>query len=193
MKIEVIVIGTSAGGLNALRVILEKLPKSYPIPILVVQHISADSEDFWIRNLNTQCKIQVKEAEEKEKVTGGNVYIAPPDYHILLEYDQTITLSQEEKLNFSRPSIDILFETATDVYKEKLMGVVLTGASKDGAKGLRKIKKNGGITVVQNPTTAEFNLMPVEAIRASKPDYLLSLQQIADLLISSVKKADKEI
>ena len=189
MTIEAIVIGTSAGGLNALKTVLTKLPENYPIPILVVQHISADSEDFWIRNLNVQCKVQVKEAEEKEKISRGNVYIAPPDYHILLEQDATITLSQEEKVNFSRPSIDVLFETASDVYKENLMGVVLTGASKDGALGLRRIKKNGGITVVENPATAEFNLMPTEAIRAAKPDYILSLQQIADLFILSIQRA----
>lgn len=186
MKVEAIVIGTSAGGLEALKVILEKLPSHFPLPILVVQHISADSEDFWIRSLDAQCKIKVKEAEEKEKVTRGNVYIAPPDYHILLEYDRTITLSKEEKVNFSRPSIDVLFETASDVYKEKLMGVVLTGASKDGARGLRKIKRNGGIAVVENPATAAFNLMPTEAVRASKADYILSLQEIADFVTSSV-------
>lgn len=186
MRIEAVVIGTSAGGLSALRIILEQLPKGFPLPVLIVQHISADSEDFWIKNLNAQCNIQVKEAEEKEEVTKGNAYIAPPDYHILLEHDHTITISQEEKVNFSRPSIDVLFETASDVYKDKLMGIVLTGASKDGATGLKKIKSKGGITVVEHPASAEFNLMPTEAIRASKPDHILSLQQIADLLISSV-------
>lgn len=187
MKTEAIVIGTSAGGLNALKTVLINLPENYPIPILVVQHISADSEDFWIKNLNTHCKIKVKEAEEKEVITKGNVYIAPPDYHVLLEHDKTITLSQEEKVNFSRPSIDVLLETASDVFQDKLIGIILTGASKDGARGLKKIKKNKGITVVEDPATAEFDLMPTEAIRASQPDYILSNQQIADFLLSFVK------
>ena len=183
---DAIVIGTSAGGLNALKMILQKLPKDFPVPILVVQHLRADSEGFWIRNLNAQCKIRVKEAEEKEVITSGNAYIAPPDYHMLVEIDRSITLSQEGKVNYSRPSIDVLFDTASDVYQDKLIGVVLTGASKDGAKGLRKIKRNGGITIVENPVTAEFSLMPSEAMRASKVDYILSLQEIADLLTSSL-------
>lgn len=186
MKVEAIVIGTSAGGLNALKEILLKIPTGFPVPILIVQHIRADSEDYWIKNLNTQCKVKVKEAEEKEEIAKGNVYIAPPDYHMLVEIDRTITLSQEEKVNFSRPSIDVLFETASDVYQDKLMGVVLTGASKDGAVGLRKIKKNGGVTVVENPATAEFSLMPTEAVRASKIDYVLSLQEIVDLITTSL-------
>ena len=186
MKVEAIVIGTSAGGLNALKIILERLPEDFPIPILIVQHLRADSEDFWIKNLNAQCKIRVKEAEEKEVITKGNVYIAPPDYHMLLEFDRSITLSQEGKVNFSRPSIDVLFETASDACKDKLLGVVLTGASKDGAWGLRKIKRNGGITVAENPATAEFKLMPLEAIRASKVDYILSLQEISVLFTSSL-------
>lgn len=184
MKMEALVIGTSAGGLNALKTILERLPGDFPIPILIVQHLSADSEDFWIQNLNARCKINVKEAEEKEAIAKGNAYIAPPDYHMLIEKDRSITLSQEEKVNFSRPSIDVLFETASDVYQEKLLGLVLTGASKDGAAGLRKIKRNGGITIVENPATAEFSLMPSEAIRASKVDYILSLIKIVDLLTS---------
>ena len=188
VKIEAIVVGTSAGGLTALRTILEKLPKEFPFPILIVQHLHAHSEDFWIQNLNGQCKINVKEAEEKEGIAKGNVYIAPPDYHLLVEFDRTLTITQEEKVNFSRPSIDVLFETASDVYKNKLLGVVLTGASEDGARGLKKIKKNGGITVVENPATAEFSLMPTKAIRASKVDYTLSLQEIADLLTSLLIK-----
>lgn len=186
VKIEAIVIGTSAGGLNAIKNILEKLPEYFPVPILIVQHLKADSEDFWIKNLDAHCKIRVKEAEEKEKIAKGNVYIAPPDYHVLLESDRSISLSQEGKVNYSRPSIDVLFETASDVYQDKLLGVVLTGASKDGARGLWKIKKNGGITVAENPETAEFKLMPTEAIKASKADYILSLQEIADLLTSSL-------
>ena len=185
MRIEAIVIGTSAGGLNALKIILKRLPIDFPIPILIVQHLKADSGDFWINNLNDQCKIRVKEAEEKEEITKGNVYIAPPDYHLLIEVDRTISLSQEGKVNFSRPSIDVLFETASDAYHEKLLGVVLTGASKDGAWGLRKVKRNGGITVVEDPDTAEFKLMPLEAIRASKVDYIISLKEIPTLITSS--------
>lgn len=188
MKIDAVVIGTSAGGLSALQRMLKNLPENFPIPILVVQHLRADTDEGWIKNLDKLCKISVKEVEEKEVITKGIVYIAPPDYHVLLEFDYTITLSQEEKVNFSRPSIDILFETASDVYGQRLMGIILTGASKDGAKGLRKIKRNGGFTVVENPATAEFKLMPIEAIRASEVDRVLDLQEIADLLISYHKQ-----
>jgi two-component system chemotaxis response regulator CheB len=184
MSIELIVIGASAGGLKAVSAILEKLPVHFPIPILIVLHVSAQSDDYWIRNLDKKCRINIKEAEDKEPIKSGVVYFAPPDYHILVDYDKTITLSIDEKVNYSRPAIDVLFETASDIYREKLSGVVLTGSSVDGAKGLRVIKENGGITIVQDPAEADYKYMPEEAIKVAAIDYILPLEKITELLIS---------
>jgi len=184
MTPELIVIGASAGGLHALGVVLEKISESFPIPIIVVLHISPQAEDFWIQNMNKKYQLNVKEAEDKERIQAGNIYFAPANYHVLVDEERTIGLSVDEKVNYSRPSIDVLFEAAADVYKEKLIGVVLTGSSNDGANGLKRIKQKGGITVVQNPSEAEFRFMPEKAIEASKIDNILTLDEISKLLSS---------
>jgi two-component system, chemotaxis family, protein-glutamate methylesterase/glutaminase len=181
-KSRIIVIGASAGGLNVIATLLKSLPEDYKIPIIIVQHLSPQSNDFWIKSINELCKFEVKEAEEKELIQKGFVYIAPPNYHLLVEHDKTLSLSVEEKVNFSRPSIDVLFESASDVFKENLIGIIFTGSSKDGASGMKKIKENGGTTIVQDPSTSENKFMPEAAINASKIDHILSLEKIIELL-----------
>jgi len=179
---DAIVIGTSAGGLDALGIILPILDPGLPVPIIIVQHISASSDSFIITYFDRICTLTVKEAEEKELLKPGFVYFAPPDYHVLIENDQTISLSNEEKVNYSRPSIDVLFETASWVFKDRLIGIILTGANWDGAVGSELIKKNGGLTIVQDPKTAAVARMPESVIERIKPDYILPLDEIGHLI-----------
>ena len=138
---QLVVIGVSAGGMKALPAVLASLPSDFPVPVAVVQHLSPDGHNsYFINYLNQRLSVVVKEADEKEAVELGHVYIAPPNYHLLIENDRTFALSVDKKVNYSRPSIDVLFETASEVYGSSLIGVVLTGARSDGAKGLKKIK-----------------------------------------------------
>ncbi|MDI7204593.1 chemotaxis protein CheB [Leptospira santarosai] len=183
MNYEAIVMGVSAGGMNAMKAILPSLPSEYGIPLILVQHIGPRSDGTWFRILGDLCDIRIKEAEEKEKIEPGTVYVAPPNYHLLIERDKTVSLSVTERVNFSRPSIDVLFESASDAYGDRLIGIVLTGANSDGAKGLKKIKENGGLAIVQDPLCSEASLMPESAIRAGPVDHILSLEKITELLI----------
>jgi two-component system chemotaxis response regulator CheB len=183
MKYEAVVIGTSAGGMTALKVLFSALPASYPLPFIVVQHIGARSDGWWIEFLNEQSALHFKEADEKEQIEKGTVYVAPPNYHLLVEKDRTFTLTIDERVNYARPSIDLLFESAADAYGDKLIGVVLTGSNHDGAMGLKKIHELGGLTIVEDPATAEWRGMPAAAIAASQPDHILSLDGIAKVLM----------
>ncbi|AVQ12511.1 Protein-glutamate methylesterase CheB [Leptospira santarosai] len=183
MNYEAIVMGVSAGGMNAMKTILPYLPSEYGIPLILVQHIGPRSDGTWFRILGDLCGIRIKEAEEKEKIEPGTVYVAPPNYHLLIEKDKTLSLAVTERVNFSRPSIDVLFESASDAYGDRLIGIVLTGANSDGAKGLKKIKENGGLAIVQDPLCSEASLMPESAIRAGPVDHILSLEKITELLI----------
>lgn len=184
MLYKAVVIGASSGGMNALKTILPVLPEGFTMPIIIVQHIGAASGNYWIEMLNNLCKLYVKEADEKEKVQQGYVYIAPPNYHLLLEQDETLSLSTDKRVNFARPSIDVLFESAADVYKERLVGVILSGSNSDGTEGVRKIKKYGGLVIAQDPETAESAFMPASAIEQSAVDHISSLESIAEILMA---------
>jgi two-component system, chemotaxis family, protein-glutamate methylesterase/glutaminase len=179
---KAVVIGASAGGIKAVKDLLRKLNPDFKLPVIVVVHISPHSENYWVKILNKECKMAVKEADEKERILKGTVYIAPPGYHLLIEKNQTFTLTSDERVNYSRPSIDVLFETAADAYGEHLIGIVLTGANADGAEGLRKIKDAGGLAIVQEPDTAEVDVMPLAAINAANPKYILPLSLISAVL-----------
>jgi two-component system chemotaxis response regulator CheB len=177
-----VVIGTSAGGLKALEKIFSALSKNFIFPLLIVLHRHSDSDDFLPKYFNTISSLHFKEAEEKETVKKGYAYIAPADYHLLVEEDFTLSLNVDEKVFYCRPAIDVLFETAAEVYGENLIGIVLTGANEDGTKGMETIKKLGGLTVVQDPKYAEVDYMPRSVINNVKVDYILNLNEIADLL-----------
>jgi len=183
MRYEAIVIGVSSGGLNAMKTMFSFLPENFSIPVIIVQHVSPLSENLWIQLLNKKSLLEIKEADEKEKIETGKVYIAPPNYHLMIERDKTFSLTIDERVNYARPSIDVLFESAADAYLNKLIGVVLTGSNNDGAKGLKRIKESGGLTIVQDPDTAESFYMPASAIAASIPDFILPLEEIIKLLI----------
>lgn len=179
---DAVVMGVSAGGLKALQTVLPALPAGFPLPVVVVQHLGPGSDDFLTRYLDERTAMRVKEADEKETVAPGTVYIAPANYHLLVEDDRTFSLTLENRVNFSRPSIDILFETAADVFCPRLIGVVLTGANNDGSMGLACIKKKGGLAVVQDPATAEADAMPRAAIKAVDVDFILPLETIGPFL-----------
>jgi len=186
MKYRAIVIGASAGGMDAIKSILIPLQEGFPAPIIIVQHLSPHSDGYMAKYLNVLCKINVKEADEKERILPGNAYIAPANYHLLVERDETLSLTVDPKVNYSRPSIDILFESAAEVYENELIGIILTGGNGDGSKGLKMIKKFGGITIVQDPSTAEADFMPKAAIKFVEVDYILSLNNISNKLIKLV-------
>ncbi|MCX6242696.1 MAG: chemotaxis protein CheB [Bacteroidetes bacterium] len=181
-KYKVIVIGSSAGGLNALKTLLRNLDKGFRIPVIIVQHISPDSENYLIHILNDLNRLKVKEADEKEHLQPGYAYVAPPNYHLLIEPDQTFTLTIDERVNYARPSIDVLFETAAEVFREHLIGIILTGANNDGSHGLKRIKELGGMAIVQDPETAEVDSMPKAAVAACAVDHVLSLEEISAFL-----------
>ena len=188
MRYEAIVIGVSSGGLNAMKIMFSILPKNFSIPIIIVQHVSPRSDNQWIKLLNDKSSLYIKEADEKEKIEHGIVYIAPPNYHLMIEKDKIFSLTIDERVNYARPSIDVLFESAAEAYNNKLIGVVLTGSNNDGTKGIKRIQECGGLTIIQNPETAESDYMPASAIAAIKPDYILSLEDITELLL----KLDKQ-
>jgi len=175
---QAIVMGASAGGIDAWSTILPDLPDDLPVPIIIAQHTSPTSDNYIPVFLNDLTGLNVKEAEEKEEITAGCIYFSIPNYHLLIEEDNTFSLSTEEKKNFSRPSIDILFESASMIYGGGLIGILLTGSNSDGSLGLKTIKENGGLTIVENPETAQVNQMPLSAIKKFKPDIILDLDQI---------------
>ena len=173
---RIVVIGASAGGLHALRTVLEALPADFTIPIVVVQHRSRDSE-LLCELLQEATPLRVLEVNDKVGTAPGHVYVAPPDYHLLVE-EGYFALSVDEPVRFSRPSIDVTFESAVDSYGMDTIGVVLTGANQDGAHGLRRIVEAGGYAVVQDPATAEVRVMPQAAIAAVPGARVLPLEQI---------------
>jgi len=179
---EAVVIGVSAGGLAALESILPALDESFSMPVLVVQHLSPNSESYLPLHLDVRCTLHAKEAEDKEPLEPGTIYIAPPNYHLMVEEGKTIALSAEERVHFSRPSVDVLFETAAEVFCDRLIGVILTGANSDGADGLAKIKQFGGLAIVQAPETAVADAMPNAAIKAVDVDHVLPLDGIGPFL-----------
>lgn len=178
-----VVVGTSLGGLRALEIFLAGFPKSFSVPVAIVQHRHRDSDDSLSLFLQRHCALVVVEAEDKETIVPGRVYLAPADYHLLVEANR-LTLSTEAPVSYARPAIDVLFESAADAYAHRVIGVVLTGASHDGAKGLAKIKANGGLAVVQEPTTAECIIMPKAAIATVAVDWILPLNEIAPFLVN---------
>lgn len=188
---QIIVIGGSAGAVTALHELLPVFPAGYPLPIVVVQHLHPQQDSYWIKHFANRCALPLKEAEEKEPIQGGCIYFAPPNYHLLIEADKTFSLSVDARVNYARPSIDVLFESAADAYALRLVGVILTGANDDGAHGLRYIKERGGLTIVQDPHTAESSYMPRAALAATPVDYVLPLPEIGRLLVEIPRQRGK--
>jgi two-component system chemotaxis response regulator CheB len=181
---ELIVIGVSSGSLMVFFDILNNIPDRFPLAVLLIIHRGNFLESMLLNLLALKSRLPVKEVEEKEKIKPSHVYLAPADYHVLIEKDKTFSLDYSEKLNFSRPSIDISFISAASVYGKKLTGILLSGANNDGAEGLKEIKGRGGHTIIQDPEDAVVNYMPKQAILKSRIDQVLTTEKIKQYLIS---------
>src|SRR5690606_28214389 len=180
MNIDLIAIGGSAGSLQVVLDILPQLRPDLSAAIVIILHRKATpNPEILIDLLNTKSSLLVKEAEDKEKIIPGIVYVAPADYHLFLESDHSFSLDISEKVNFSRPSIDLTFSTGSDAYKERTIGILLSGANSDGVRGLETIKKGGGYCIVQDPATAQVAYMPAQAIVKNVVDLIASPLEIA--------------
>ena len=178
MAFEIVVVGTSTGGLKALQTLLSGLPAEFPLPIVIVQHRGKDSENGLCEFLSKWSKMPVAEPEDKEPVRRKHMYLAPRDYHLLIS-NQSFALSTDSPVGFARPSVDVLFQSAADEYQDRAIGVILTGANRDGARGLAAIKSRGGLTLVEDPDSAACRVMPEAAIAEATPDWILPLEEIA--------------
>ncbi|KPX17642.1 Protein-glutamate methylesterase CheB [Pseudomonas syringae pv. delphinii] len=187
--VDAIVVGASAGGVEALLKIFSYLGPDFGLPILTVLHVPEDRRSQLAHVFQNRLAIPVKEADDKEDIVPGTLYVAPSGYHVSVESDFSLSLSQEDRVFYSRPSIDILFGSAADAYGPRLAGVLLTGANNDGARGLMQIKKYGGFTVIQDPSQAQVSTMPEAGLALHSPDYLLSLNDIGRLLVELERTA----
>ncbi len=176
-----IVIGTSLGGLQALQQILRDLPAGFTTPIAAVQHRHRSSQSILAQHLQRSAKVRVRDAENGMPIEKGTLYLAPADYHLMVD-DGRFLLSTEDLVRYSRPSIDVLFESAADAYRENLLGIVLTGANDDGSRGAKAIKRRGGTLIVQDPDEAESPVMPLAAIAAAPVDMVMKLAEIGPYL-----------
>ena len=187
MKYDILVIGSSAGGIDALKKILTNFLYAKEVAIIIIQHLSSSNKSYLCKIISQVVRIEVYEIEDKMKVKKGVVFIAPPNYHVLIEKDGTFTLTTTEKICFSRPSIDVTFESVADTFGESAIGLLLTGANHDGGEGLKQIKVAGGYTMVQNPNSAEAHEMPEYAIKHANPDEIIELEEIGPRLNEIVK------
>jgi two-component system chemotaxis response regulator CheB len=182
-EIDAVVIGGSAGGLEAMMRMLSGLPAGFRLPLIALLHLPGGGDSKLADVFGARLAIPVEEAVDKTRIAPGTLYIAPGGYHLLVEQDCSLALSCEAPVHHSRPSIDVLMESAADVWGERLMGILLTGANDDGADGLARIGEMGGLTVVQDPEEAAMSTMPRAAIRRRTPDLVLTLDRIRALLI----------
>jgi two-component system, chemotaxis family, protein-glutamate methylesterase/glutaminase len=179
---DLICIGASWGGLHAVGQVLGDLPPAVELPVVLAQHRSADSQDGGLAQLlSGQSTRRVLDAEDKMPLEPGHVYIAPPDYHLLVERG-SLALSVDERIQFARPSIDVLFESAADAYASGVIGIILTGANEDGARGLARIKQSGGVALIQDPAGAARRTMPDAALAATAADAVLPLEAIGSFV-----------
>ena len=182
-RIEAIVIGASAGGVEALLTLFRPLQQGFGLPIIVVLHIPDERRSQLAEVFARRVAMPVLEAADKLDIQPGTLYFAAPGYHLSVEQDRSLSLSLEARLHHSRPSIDFLFESAADAYGDKLAAVLLTGANHDGARGLALVKQHGGLTVVQDPAEAQVSTMPAAALALHQPDHILPLHGIGRLLV----------
>ncbi|MEH2338144.1 chemotaxis protein CheB [Nostoc sp.] len=183
---DIVAIAASAGGLNALIKVLSTVPAEFTAAIAIVQHLAPQHPSLMAEILNRRTAITVKQAEEGDWLTPGTAYIAPPNHHLLVNREGTLSLSQSESVRFLRPSADLLFESIAPIYKNRAIALVLTGTGSDGTIGVKAIKKMGGTVIVQDVKTAEFSGMPSAAIQAGNVDFILPLNEISSTLVTLV-------
>ena len=182
-RFDVVVIGVSAGGVDLLLENLPALPEGFPVPVVICLHSPAGTTSELAKMLDDRAAVEVREAVDKESLVPGRVYLAPGGYHLLVERDAVLSLSVDEPVRFARPSVDVLFDSAAHVFRERVLAVVLTGANDDGARGARRIKDAGGTVIVQDPATAAAPNMPRAAMAAVAPDYCVAPPQLPGLLV----------
>lgn len=179
---DALIIGGSAGSLDVLLKVLPTIDADILFPIVIVVHRKQGTDSLLPDLLSSRTSLQVKEADEKEKLTAGLIYIAPSDYHLLVERDSTFSLDYSEKINYSRPSIDVTFQTAAEVYKEKLVCLLLSGSNSDGVNGLKSVKEWGGTALIQDPKTAQVAYMPAQAQLNVDIDKVLSIEDMGKFI-----------
>ena len=184
--IRAVVVGASAGAIGALRTLLPALPASLGVPVLVVVHLPPRQPSLLCEIFGPLSALPVREAADKDPLAGGGIWFAPPDYHLLVEASNALALSVDEAVNFSRPSIDVLFESAAQAFGKGLLAVVLTGANNDGAEGAETVRRHGGLVAVQSPASAEIAIMPEAAIARAQPQFIGSLEELAAFIVRSV-------
>ena len=182
-RVEAIVVGASAGGVEALLSLLGPLREGYVLPIIVVLHLPEERRSHLAEVFSRRLMLPVEEATDNQDIMPGTVYFATPGYHLSVEQDRSLSLSLEDRVHHSRPAIDYLFESAADVYGESLAAVLLTGANHDGARGLKQVKQRGGLTIVQDPKDAQVATMPLAALKLQQPDHVLPIHGIGRLLV----------
>jgi len=180
--VKLIVIGGSAGSLHVILGILSMISPEFPVPILVVLHRNGVFESSLEELFAMRTQMPVKEVEEKESITPGTIYVCPADYHVLIEDDQSFSLDYSERVNFSRPSIDVTFRSASDVYGDGLVCLLLSGGNADGVEGLLYVKENGGLVIIQDPATADVPYMPQHAINQVKVDFIVPGEELPGFL-----------
>ena len=181
-RYRALIIGGSAGSFQVIVHILSNLPKNFPLPIFLSLHRLKHIRNGFVEALSIKSNIKVVEPYDKELPKPGVAYLAPANYHMLIDIDRRLTLSVTRQVNHSRPSIDLSFQTAADAYRDKLVGVILSGANKDGALGLKKVKENGGYTVVQDPKDSQIITMPTAAMSYIEPNNVLTVKEISKLI-----------
>jgi two-component system, chemotaxis family, protein-glutamate methylesterase/glutaminase len=189
-RFDVVAMAASAGGLHALGVVLSSLPRDFRSPIVLVQHLDPRHRSLMADILARQTPLRVKQADEGDTLSSATVYIAPPDRHLLVNPDRTLSLSHSELVHFVRPSADLLFESVAACFQERAIAVVLTGTGTDAAMGVRAIKQKGGTVIVQQESTAEFPGMPAAAIQTGCADFVLPLDEIGDALVTLVMRGE---
>lgn len=191
-NIEALIIGGSAGSLEVILAVLPELDEDLPFPIIVVLHRKSGADHLLVDLFSGRTKIPVLEIDEKQKIEAGKVYIAPSDYHMLVEKDKTFSLDFSEKVNYSRPSIDVAFQSAADVYRDRLAALLLSGANADGTRGLKFVSHFGGLALIQDPDTATVAYMPAQASAQVKISTLLKTSEIAEYINSLAGKENKK-
>ncbi|MEO8794210.1 MAG: chemotaxis protein CheB [Daejeonella sp.] len=184
---ELLILGCSAGGFLLVYNFLLKLPANFPLPVVVIIHRSRSYKSLIEEHLNGLSSLNIKMADDKESIKSGTVYFAPPDYHLLVETDKTLSLDNSEPVHFCRPAIDVTFQTAADTYQDKLIAILLSGANSDGADGMEYISELNGLTIVQQPEEAEVDIMPKAAINRGNIDLVLKMDEITSLIHKIVK------
>ena len=182
--IKLLIIGGSAGSLDVLLHVLPELRADLKFAIIIVLHRKYNNDSSLTGLFAAKTRMKVKEVDDKDYILPGWIYLAPADYHLLIETNHTLALDYSEKVNYSRPCIDVTFQTATEAYGSALSCLLLSGASADGADGLELVRQNGGITAVQDPESAEVAYMPIKAIEKSQPDYILDIREISGFINS---------